>query len=158
MADIQITPASAWRRDYEDGIAVTMPHNGRTIRVRSVSVQYMVTMGRLPDSLTSLALGEIGVTGEQGTLSVDTLKQVGEFNQVIVTEALLEPRIVEDPQSDDEIAYHWLSPEDVDFIVEVVQQPVEQMRRFHPESVNSVEPVPAGEADKSRTKRGAKAS
>ena len=151
-----VTPANQWRKDYEEGTEVELP-SGKIVRLRSVSLQFMLRMKRLPDSLTGDALAAIGVlsptaeddkskTAEAIVVAAAT---VDEYYEAMCRAAFASPRIVDDPKPDaDEIAWDWIVDEDKEFVNELLQKPLAEWRRFHPNADASMEPVPTGKKRK----------
>lgn len=146
---LTVTPASEWKRERNEGIAVELP-SGKVVRLRSVSMQFMLRMRRLPDQLTNEALAAIGALPTDGKpkMSVnpadaafDAVAALDKYHEALCRDAFVYPRIVDDPQKDDEISWEWVADSDKHFVDELLQIPMAEWQRFRQEPVHDVEPI-----------------
>lgn len=105
------TPAAEFRRVRVEGEAITHPVTGRTVIMRNVQPEDLLTHPDIPEVLQTLAIkvlyGTLGQkeydefweTPEQVEKALDYAKS----HKAVLQVALIYPRIVDEPQSDDEI-------------------------------------------------------
>lgn len=110
-AQLRPTPASRWRKVRREGVVIPLP-SGNAARIRPVALDVMLAGGQIPDILSPLAaktlwteieLDQIGNVMELATGMADLVN-------LVCRAAFVEPRIVDEPQGDDEVAI-----EDIDF-------------------------------------------
>lgn len=106
-----VTSAAEFRRVREQGEVITLPSTGRKVRMRVVKPSHLLRLGKIPDPLSDLVVkilfGPITTAEYDAFFSLDERKghalDMVESLRVVCTAALLEPRIVDNPQADDEI-------------------------------------------------------
>jgi hypothetical protein len=131
-----ITPTAGnlWRREREAGEVVALS-SMHTARLRPVALDMLITTGEIPDILTPLA---------EKALWGDTFRKEGSDKElidlinIIVPMAMVSPKVVDNPQADDEIGLN-----DLDFLEKYtifcyVTQPAEVLRRFRLEQEASL--------------------
>lgn len=149
-----VTPASEFRKMREQGVAQTLL-SGRKVRLRTVTPDRLLRTGKVPDILTPLVtrmlfeevtnqeLNDFIAPREQAK---ESLEMVDAIN-VVCEAGLVYPRIVDDPQGEDEISIDDLSLADRGWIFKLVFQPAEVLSRFRLESLTDVETGADGEGD-----------
>jgi hypothetical protein len=159
MDNRNLTPASHWKRNYEEGMEIEMP-SGAIVRMRpTIDVTYLIATGAIPEGLTAIAMEGLNFdTKDKDAVKSlsENIKRLNELYQVVCTETWIHPRIVANPQADNEIAFNWITKEDKDFTWQLVNQPVSEWKRFLQKWRGSVELVPNGTADAASTKQVAK--
>ncbi len=150
-----VTTGSMWRSARETGFVKQLP-SGNWARLRPVGLERLITGGEIPDLLTPLVTKMF----LDGADSVDldtflaqrgpekTLAQMGEMIALldaVCKAAFVEPRIVDNPQAEDEIGIEDLDLQDKSFVFHLVQQPVAVLRRFRLEPSADVAAVPDGQ-------------
>jgi hypothetical protein len=128
----------AWR---EEGFVYRLPSAGVEVRLRRVALDQLVAAGQIPDFLTPMAYK---VLFQQLGGPEPDFKSDAEFIQlvnIIATAALLEPRIVDNPQADDEIALEDLDFGDRTAIYMIAKQPLEVLHRFRASQTGDVATV-----------------
>lgn len=144
-----LTPAAEFRRMREQGETVTIAPTGRRVRMRTVKPATLLREGHIPDMLAELVIGILygKITEEQyqAFFSLNERKEhaleLAESLRVVCAAALLEPRVVEDPQADDEIHIDDLEQGEQRFIFDLAFLEASGLRRFRHLQETDVEPV-----------------
>ena len=146
--ELQVTLGSVVREVRNVGRIVEMP-SGYFFRLRPTSFDLLVKQGRVPDGLVALAAGTI--MGEERESDHDaTLSEISEqvdFYNMVVTLAMVEPRVVDDPQKDDEIHVDDIEFGDKLFISRLLFQPLRELETFRHEQEGDVVAVRPDEDD-----------
>jgi hypothetical protein len=137
------TPGKTWRKLREEGVLIRLP-SGNWASLRSISPEVIVKLGRIPDILTPVIAEELS---GKGTLreklgnpqTLADLQANIEFVETVAEFAFVNPRIVADPQSDDEISIEDLSWDDKVFCVSLLGVPAQALERFRDEQARGVE-------------------
>lgn len=135
----------------EQGVLLQI-QSGRRVLMRNVTPDALLKLGKIPDILTPLVLKMVyeGVETEEITAfwapreRVDETLEMLESLRVVCTAALIYPRIVDNPQAEDEIAIEDLSLAERGSIFHLALQPAELLQRFRVQPQTDVEPVPDG--------------
>lgn len=152
MAD-QATPAAEFRSAREEGALVEL-RPGRVVRMRNVTPSRLLRLGSIPDPLSALVVRVLYADSPQASNAaindffglaekVDTAREYVESLRVICTAALLEPRIVDNPQADDEIAIDDLSDYEQGLIANLAFLEVDALRAFRSQPAADVETLDA---------------
>lgn len=149
------TSGAAWRQPRTEGYTKELP-SGAVARLRPVSPDQLIAAGEVPDILTPLVLkmlfqGSDGSELSQLTQPEQVLSHAGETVKLInaiCRLAFVQPRIVDDPQTDDEISIDDVAIIDRSFVFQLVTQPAEVLRDFRlSPTTTDVATVPDGEGD-----------
>lgn len=135
-----LTPASEFRRIGREGLVITLESSGRVVRMRSVQLMRMLKAGKIPDPLTAYVASLVYGGDEADTRSiaeqaVDWLA----YLDLVVTAALMHPRVVDDPQEDDEIAIEDLEYAELVEISGWARNPLDAVRPFRGEQTQPVD-------------------
>lgn len=137
------------RKLREEGVWISLP-SGERARVRAVGFDLIISLGRMPDVLTAFVMDSfekgVGVADWQPT-KPEELKALVDLANAMCQAAFVEPRIVDNPQVEDEITIHELTMDDKFFVMAVVNRPARELERFSIEQARNVEPVLPGETD-----------
>ncbi len=148
--ELTVTSAAEFRSMREQGVLQTIPPAGRVVRLRTVTPDRLLRLGKLPDILTKLVIkmfyegvspSEFNKFLEQREIIEEILEQV-ESLRVVCTAGLLEPRIVDNPQGADEISIDDLSMAERGWIFRLVLQEAEFLATFRHGQTPDVEAVP----------------
>lgn len=142
MNELTITPASDWRQGWE-GALVRLP-SGRVARIRDVSLDLVVRLGRIPDALTPLVIDlfEHGQDIELPEIeTIEDLRARLDFRDAVVRCAFVEPRIVDQPAAADELPLEAIVPADRWFVFRLLGRPVHDLERFRREQESAVDAV-----------------
>lgn len=168
----QATPAAQWPRQRYDGIVVKLPSSGLLARLRPVTTELFIRMGKVPDQLTRKIV-EITDEGalerflkskaaEDGKLPLTYGRRDGEsetdyernmraeavqFNDYVVIAAFVEPRVVLEKPGEGEINIAQLDSTDRNFVVGLYDAPVSRLESFRYQQSADVELVQSGESD-----------
>lgn len=156
MDDMSVTSAAEFRRMREQGEVITLPITNRRVRMRTVKPAELLRLGKIPDPLTELVMkvlfGPLSQDEYNAFFSLseraDHALAVTESLRVVCTAALLEPRIVDDPQAEDEIHIDDLEDIEQRFIFDLAMMAASELSRFRTRQAADVGPVPEGEGDK----------
>lgn len=154
MADQQPTVSSAveWRRPREEGFLKQLP-SGKIARLRPISPDLLLYRGEVPDLLTGLVTKMVmgGADAQDLDAVVNPALSIAEagdsvrFFNLVCQLAFVSPRIVENPQGDDEIAIEDVDLVDRGFVWRVCTLATDELRFFRVEPPVDVAPVPDGE-------------
>lgn len=135
-----VTSGVVWRSAREQGYLKQLP-SGNWARLRPVALDRLLISGEIADLLTPLVVKMVMEGAD--TVSLDTflnnvtteraLGTVAETIQLldlVCKAAFIEPRIVDNPQADDEISLSDLLLEDKGLVFSLAMQPAEELRRF----------------------------
>lgn len=143
-----------WRKPREEGFLLALP-SGNSATIRPVALDVLLRQGKIPDLLTPLVAKMIyeGVDTDEldKLLSVEKLAEQSDemlaLIDAICAAAFLEPRIVEQPQAEDEIAIEDVELADRGTVFSLAVLPANDLRRFLQRQASAVEPVPDGDGD-----------
>jgi len=148
MTQPTITPtlARTWRQPRAEGFVVTLP-SGNVARLRPVALDRMILSGSLPDLLTPLAAKTLWTTTDEAEIGnqIELARGFVDLVNLIVPLAMMEPTIVEDPQTDSEI-----SIEDIDFgdkvaVFQLATQPATFLKAFREQQAGGLATLHNGE-------------
>lgn len=126
---MSVTSAKQWRK----GKLVTLP-SGFTARLRPVTMDNFVRVGTIPTHLLQAAASQF-TEAELNSLPPDEqivyAKQMLDLQDTILRAAFVEPRIVENPQGDNEISVLDVEPEDALWVMNTLfNMPIERLSFF----------------------------
>lgn len=144
---LQATPASEWRRVRQEGILVPLP-SGKVAALRNVNMAMLMASDLMSDVLSPIVLDVLH--GKQQKLDKMSPEKVIEANIAIQDKmcelAFVVPRVVSNPQSDDEISLDDLSDMDKEAVMHLLYSPVEVLaEKLFQKQNRTVEPVEQGE-------------
>lgn len=151
------TSGRQWRKPREEGFLVQLP-SGNVCRLRPLSPDLMLSMGEIPDLLTPLVEkmlfegADIGEVTQALDKAIDPAEQFDagnllrliRFIDAFCVRALIAPRIVENPQAEDEISIYDLGLQDRFAIYQYCIQPAEVLYSFHLVAQSALEPISDG--------------
>jgi len=136
------TVGKTWRKPREEGHLIQLP-SGNCARLRAVGLDLMVKLGRIPDAMASVALDALEGRGD-GTQQLKDLAegaQMIEFVESVCELAFVSPKIVKDPQADDEIHINDVDMGDKWFVLGFLNRPARELERFRQKQHRDVAPV-----------------
>lgn len=133
-----VTPAYEFRRVREEGEIITIPSTGRRVRIRTVKPAALLRLGKIPDVLATFVMRSLygQVTNEEYERffsmpeRMEHAMELAESLRVICTAALIEPRIVEAPQAEDEIHIDDLEDREQRYLFDLALMEASDLRRF----------------------------
>ncbi|TXH53012.1 MAG: hypothetical protein E6Q97_14395 [Desulfurellales bacterium] len=139
------TPGRAWRQARERGEIVTLP-SGNVARLRPVAVDALLAAGRIPDLLSGIAAKTIWVETDTATIAeqAETAKSFADLINLIVPLAMLEPRIVAEPEGDGEISLDDVEFADKVAIFQLSTGGSTVLKSFRAQQARAMAPVPDG--------------
>lgn len=148
------TSGAEWRKLREEGYVVQLPSSQCWVKLRPVAIDALMISGRIPDLLTPLASSHLWsprwITQDEAKQILSEAKAAREYTElisIIVRAAMVEPKIVDNPQAEDEIALDDLDIHDKFNIFNLMTQPLGWLRRFRDQQTADVEPVQHSEGD-----------
>lgn len=158
-ADLPVTPAAEFRRVREQGEKITLKPTGRIVRMRTVKPAYLLRLGKIPDPLAELVIrilhGQITDAQYRAFFDLSERKEhaleLTESLRVVCTAALVSPRVVDEPQADDEIYIDDLEDAEQRYIFDLALLEATALSRFRLQQESHVEPVPQSEAKSEQT-------
>jgi hypothetical protein len=146
------TSGATWRKSREEGEVVTLP-SGNVARLRPVALDQLIISGKLPDLLTPIAAKSLWTETDTSTIAdqVETAKGFAELVNLVVPLAMLTPRIVLDPQADDEIAMDDIEFSDKIAIFQLATGGSTVLRAFRERQEASVDALPDSEDVRPKT-------
>ncbi len=127
------TSGKAWREARENGVEIKFP-SGFTASIRPIDVDFFVRVGRVPNVMAGM-LADL-LDGKHVKMDKPPLEKLEDrrdwldFLNELVKYAFISPRIVDDPQADDEISIDDLAYGDKFIVYQLFAQPAEVLRRF----------------------------
>ena len=158
MSETRPTRGVEWRKPREEGFTLALP-SGNVARIRPVALDVLLRQGKVPDLLTPWVAKTIydGVDTDEleKMLSVENLVEQSDemlsLIDAICTAAFVEPRIVEDPEAEDEIAIADVDLADRGTVFSLAVLPARELRTFLDRQAAGVEPVSDGDGDGTAT-------
>lgn len=146
MTKFKPTSGATWRKPRTEGEVVTLP-SGNVARLRPVALDQLIISGKLPDLLTPIAAKSLWTETDTSTIAdqVETAKGFAELVNLVVPLAMMEPRIVADPQADDEIAMDDIEFSDKIAIFQLATGGSTVLRAFRERQEANVDAVPDSE-------------
>lgn len=154
------TPAADWRRPREEGYTVELL-TGKVATLRPVALDVLLAEGEIPNMLRGLAtqtlwegppdLGDPEGDKEARRRWYDEMAEIMpdtmRLYNLICKAAFLHPKVVDDPQGDDEISVEDIEVNDKMLVFQVVTQGVQTLRKFRDGQAAGLEPVSDGDED-----------
>jgi hypothetical protein len=146
------TSGREWREAREKGFVVMLP-SGRCVRMQPVSLEKLIISSQIPDTLVPLAAASIwaGVDPEKDKDDPEVmrklLKESDELFGIICRASFMEPKIVDDPQEDNEIHIDDLEFRDKVRGFEYAQLPSVSLHNFREEQEKLLAALRNGEDD-----------
>lgn len=158
MDDLTPTSGKAWRANREQGLLVTFK-SGNVARIRPVGLDLLVRCGRVPDILQACIV-QLIETGKGDLPREATLTDESawfDFLNGLAELAFVSPRVVPEPQADDEISPWDIELADKMQLWEALGAPARALVHYFRSAAERVEPVaapevypPAGQPDPGR--------
>lgn len=137
-----VTSGAEWRKAREEGFEVSFP-SGAVFALRPIEIDFFLTHGNIPDEITPMVLKYIN--GDSVHFEIPAPEQLEKarnewipFLNRLATFALVNPKVVENPQADDEISVDDLSYNDKLFIYAFFAQPARRMRQFREQQTGAL--------------------
>ena len=146
MSKKRPTRGSEWRKQRREGYLIPLT-SGNVARLRPVALDVLLKQGRIPDFLTS-AVSELLFEGNPKSKDMaQYTSDMLELMNVICIAAFVEPRIVEDPQGEDEIGIDDLHLKDKAQVMSLVTEPANVLRAFSETQMRSLDALSDGDGD-----------
>lgn len=140
--------ASDWKKWKQEGYLLEFP-SGVSAYVRPVSLDLLMSSYFVPNELIphveemmrSSSASKEGKNVDTVELSRNNIK----FSAAVAYASFISPRVVAEPQEDDEISPEDISTEDLQFLVRWISYPASELRKFSQDQSAGLEPVPPWE-------------
>lgn len=142
MDELQPTEGRVWRAPREKGITVKLP-SGNVARIRPVGMDLVVRVGYIPGVLANTIVGMIETGHGEPPTSADLEeeKEWFRFLDCLCELAFVAPRIVKEPQADDEISIDDVELQDKMAIWRVLGAPARALVDYFQRQAQPVEAV-----------------
>ncbi len=141
------TSGKEWRKAREEGLPTVFP-SGMEANIRPVEVDFFLLAGKVPDILAPLVNQIIGGDRDY-KIALPPSEQIEkhsewvQFLRDLCTYAFIKPKVVDDPQGDDEISFEDIAFVDKYALFVKFANPAQRIKRFRQDQV---EPVAALES------------
>ena len=136
---LQATSGTEWRRLREEGEPVELPSK-HVACLRPISLLLLLERGKVPDTLSGM-VSQLILKGGKPAATLETYQDFAELISWVCHIAFIEPRIVDDPQEDNEISIDDVGFEDRVFVFNWAQKEVQYLMPFRPEPSGDVADV-----------------
>lgn len=142
---LRVTSGKQWRERVRGGVVLRFP-SGFVGRVRGVQPDALLTSGKIPDQLTPLIAALMdGRADLEAPETIEALKAQTALVDAVCRSALVDPRIVDDPQADDEIGIGDLEWPDKQFLMGVLGATTRGLELFRDKQERNVVSVGSAE-------------
>ncbi len=133
----------------QKGVKFTLPDSGLDVWLRPVDFTIYALYSGLTDELLAIVLKAIQESDGQITLEAPTVSDVG--GNLLQSRRLMEgyakcafvtPRVVDDPQTENDISPKWMSWGDLSYIYQMFNLSLPQLIRFSERQTEGLRPVP----------------
>ena len=131
------TTASERRRVREQGIEITFPEYGDVVAIRPMDETFFFKHGMIPDFLAPTVNEMIG-TGQAKLPTVEKNQEWLNWLDNLVKWAYISPKVVDEPQGDDEISIEEVGYSDKVFLYGLFGRPANVLRSFRDAQRKSV--------------------
>lgn len=136
------TSGKELRRPYEEGLLVQLP-SGTKVFIRPFTNMFLLEHNLVPDVLLPI-VQEIAL-GKRSEIPADDWQMImgiNDLTKAICRAVFVNPRIVDDPQDDNETRIEAIEEADRNWVFfELVNRPARDLERFHPRYHAGVESV-----------------
>lgn len=151
-----VTLGKEWRKNREEGVLIQFP-SGKWARIRAIDPSAFLMRGQFPDTLNTVVEAVlIGKTEGGHIYNLESLKGFREyydFLEFYARHCFISPRIVDNPQAEDEISMDDLETGDKEFLVQVVFIPASDLEIFSARQIERLGGVQPGKDDVQVAKR-----
>lgn len=150
------TTGKAWRKAREEGYLITLP-SGNVARLRPVALDVLITSGQLPDVLTLMAASHLWSDQEYEPGDIakqsEMAKDYADLINAVIPAAMLSPRVVDEPDADDEITLDDIEFADKIAVFNLSTAGATALRGFRDKQARDVEIVPNGQTKQPKAKQ-----
>lgn len=142
------TSGRDWRKLNESIITTILPYSGMVVELGRAQLDQLLLAGKIPDVLTPIVSDLLWVSVGQGKRTQDEIeadKRFFELVNTVTTACLLNPRVVDNPTQDDELAIGDIDFADKLIIYKLATQPLAVLHRFRQGQTPTVDSVPEGD-------------
>lgn len=133
----------------EQGEIITIPKTGRVVQLRAVKPAALLRLGKIPDPLSELVIRILygQLTDEEYERffnlpeRMEQALDMAESLRVVCTAALVYPRIVDEPQADDEIQIDDLDDAEQRYLFELAFLEASDLTSFRERQTRRLESV-----------------
>lgn len=143
---LEIVSGRALRLQRSSGEVIALSGETR-VRIRSIPLDALLLAGKIPDLLTPMAVESLWAKTKSDAItnSAESTKEYIQLVNLITSLALVEPRVVDDPHAEDEIAIDDLDLMDRQIIFNVAIAGAEALRNFRKRQTADVDALSNGQ-------------
>lgn len=149
----ELTPTlgTEWRKSAT--VVLRLP-SGRVARIRAVGPDVILRHGSLPDSLTPIIARIMDGNSESAQpQTLDDLRGMTDFINIVCRCAMVDPRVVDEPTDDHEIGIDDMDWPDKEFLMGAVGASTRLLENFRDQQAGYVDAVVSSEGHPPRRKR-----
>lgn len=128
------TTSKEWREKRAKGIEITLPEYGDVVSIRPMDAGFFFLAGRIPDFLapiiSQILAGKAWQMDVPETPTPEKQKEWLDWLDELVRYTFVSPKVVDNPQADDEISIEEVSYSDKLFLYSWFGRPAQVLRRF----------------------------
>jgi len=125
------TSGRQWRKNREEGWLEVLP-SGNVVRLKSISLLDFMERGEISDPLSASVADMLGGKSKD-VADFENFKQFAGLAAFVCKKAFMSPKIVDDPQADDEISILDVDFGDQRYVFNEVQKEIVMLAPFRPE-------------------------
>lgn len=141
-----VTQGAQWRKEVEEGVELYLP-SGNTARIRGVNLDAFLRSKTIPDLLSPLVSELINGKTDPKELTVEQYLEYVDIYDAFCKACFVSPKVVDDPQADDEISPQDIANEDKMFLFEFLGRPAILLSSFRPKQNGTVESMVSESGD-----------
>lgn len=144
--DMTITSAQERHKKRDVGIEIRFPEYEDWVAIRPMDESFFFKHGMIPDFLAPF-INEMIATGQAKMPTVEKNEEWLKFLDDLVRFAYVNPKVVDDPQADNEISIDEVGYADKCFLYGLFGRPAHILRAFRDQQAKPVATVPDGKVN-----------
>jgi len=140
---LKVTSGKEWRGEREEGRLKRLP-SGKVVQLGKIRLRDLMTQGELPNPLMPHVIKMMGGKKWEAESEAD-VQFLFDLLDFVCIKGFVEPKIVEEPEADDEISVRDVDFEDQLFVFDYVQSEIRFLTPFRPKRGADVAAVSGGE-------------
>lgn len=141
-----VTQGAQWRKEMQEGVEMALP-SGFKARIRGVNLSTFIEIGNIPDLLTPLVVEMVNGKVDPQNMTIEDYRKYVDIYDAFCETCFVSPRVVDDPQAEDEIGLEHICDEDKMFVFAFLGRPamlLESFRQRQNFAMESVDDQPGG--------------
>jgi hypothetical protein len=141
-----VTSAAERRNKRDAGVEIQFPEYGDWVAIRPMDEAFFFKQGMIPDFLAPF-INEMIATGQAKMPTIEKNEEWLKFLDSLVRFSFVNPKVVDDPQADNEIGIDEVGYADKCFLYGLFGRPANILRAFRDQQTKPVAVVPPAKAD-----------